>query len=192
MNVSDGGKQPFMRPTRWDGEDFSMVTSAGLQKGLKKLLEDRKVDATGLKRDDMVKIVSEMRDFKFQKTRVEELILSKGHRVMFLPKFHCELNPIECVWCQAKQFTRSHCDYSFLNLEKIIDEALDSVSLELMRKYFRKVREYHRAYREGNTMGKEMQTILKHLKAIAECLNSQRHNFTIKKKFKNLVNSFFS
>ena len=140
----------------------------------------------------MVKIVSEMRDFKFQKTRVEELILSKGHRVMFLPKFHCELNPIERVWCQAKQFTRSHCDYSFPNLEKIIDEALDSVSLELMRKYFRKVREYHRAYREGNTMGKEMQTILKHLKAIAECLNSQRHNFTIKKKFKNLVNSFFS
>ena len=66
-----------------------------------------------MKRDDMVKIVSEMRDFKFQKTRVEELILSKGHRVMFLPKFRCELNPIERVWCQAKQFTRSHCDYSF-------------------------------------------------------------------------------
>ena len=49
MNVSDGGKQPFMRPTRWDGEDFSMVIFAGLQKGLKKLLEDRKVETTGLK-----------------------------------------------------------------------------------------------------------------------------------------------
>ena len=42
MNVSDGGKQPFMRPTRWDGEDQSMVTCEGLQKGLKRLLEDRK------------------------------------------------------------------------------------------------------------------------------------------------------
>jgi len=35
MNVSDGGKQPFMRNTRWDGEDKSMVTDKGLQKDLK-------------------------------------------------------------------------------------------------------------------------------------------------------------
>jgi len=77
-----------------------------------------------------------MIDFRFQKTRVEEMILSKGHRVMFLPKFHCELNLIERVWCQAEQFTRSHCDYSFPNLEKTIDEAFDSVSLELMKEVF--------------------------------------------------------
>ena len=88
-----------------------MVTCERLQKGLKRLLEDRKIHTKGMKRDDMVKIVSEIIDFRFQKTRVEEMILSKGHRVMFLPKFHCELNPIERVWCQAEQFTRSHCDY---------------------------------------------------------------------------------
>ena len=35
-----------------------------------------------------------------------------------------------------------HCDYSFSNLEKIIDTALDVVSVQLIRKYFRKVREY--------------------------------------------------
>ena len=66
----------------------------------------------------MVKKVQEMTDFKFQKTKVEETILNQGHRVMFIPKFHCELNPIEHVWCQAKHYTRSHCDYSFPNLEK--------------------------------------------------------------------------
>ena len=47
MNVSDGGKQPFMRPTRWDGEDQSMVACEGLQKGLKRWLEDRKIDTKG-------------------------------------------------------------------------------------------------------------------------------------------------
>ena len=184
MNVSDVGKQLFMRSTRWDGEDKPMITSAGLRKGLKSLLEDRRIDTTGMRREEMIKVVSEMRDFKYQKTRVEELILSRDHRVMFIPKFHCELNPIERVLCHAKRYTRSHCDYSFPHLEKIIDEALDSVSLELIRNYFRKIREYHRAYREGNTLGKEMQTIKKNLKVIAECQNSQRHNLIFLRNLK--------
>ena len=165
INVSDGGKQPFMRDTVWDGKPQKMVTSSGDQKGLKSLLAERGVNTTGLKKEDLIKIVEEMRDFKFQKTKVEETILNQGHRVMFIPKFHCELNPIERVWCHAKHYTRTHCDYSFPNLEKIIDTALDSVSIELIRKYFRKVREYQRAYREGNALGKEMHNILKKYKS---------------------------
>jgi len=47
-------------------------------------------------------------------------------------------------------------------LEKIIDTALDSVTIELMRKYFRKIREYQRAYREGNTLGKEIKILKKY------------------------------
>ena len=86
---------------------------------------------------------------------------------MFIPKFHCELNPIEHVCCRAKQYTRSNCDYSFVNLEKIIDTALDAVSVELIRKYFKKVREYHRAYRE------EIQMILK--KYICTCMMQENN-----------------
>ena len=172
MNISDGGKQPFLRDTIWDGKPQKLVTSSGIQKELKSLLEERGVNITGLKKEDMIKIVEDMRDFKFQKTKVEELILNQGHRAMFIPKFHCELNPIERVWCRAKQYTRSHCDYSFSTLEKIVDTALDTVSVELIRKYFRKVREYQRAYREGNTLGKEMQTILKKYKSHRRVLES--------------------
>ena len=161
MNVSDGGKQPFLRDTIWDGKLQKLVTEEGIQKGFKSLLEERGVNTAKLKKDEMIKIVEEMRDFKFQKTKVEEMILSKGHRVMFIPKFHCELNPIERVWCHAKQYTRTHCDYTFAGLEKTIDAALNSMTVELVRKYFRKVREYQRAYREGNIVGKEMQNTLK-------------------------------
>ena len=39
-----------------------------------------------------------------------------GHRAIFIPKFHCELNPIECCWCHSKRYTRSHCDYTFPGL----------------------------------------------------------------------------
>ena len=161
MNLSDGGKQLFLRETVWDGKLQKPIISTGFQKGLKTLLEERGVSTIGLKKEDMVEKVEQTRDFKFQKTKVEEMILNQGHMVMFLPKFHCELNPIERVWCHAKHYTRSHCDYSFPNLEKIIDTALDSVTVDLIRKYFRKVREQQRAYIKGNTFGKEMQKILK-------------------------------
>ena len=40
-----------------------------------------------MQKDDMIKILQEIRDFKFQKTKVEELILKRGHRVMFIPNF---------------------------------------------------------------------------------------------------------
>ena len=72
MNVSDGGKQPFLRDTIWDGRPQKLVTVSGVQKGLKTLLEERGISTVGLKKEDMVKKVQEMRDLKFQKTKVEE------------------------------------------------------------------------------------------------------------------------
>ena len=35
-----------------------------------------------------------------------EEVEALGHRVLFYPNFHCELNFIERYWCRAKWFTR--------------------------------------------------------------------------------------
>ena len=51
----------------------------------------------------------------------------------FIPKFHCELNPIERVWAHSKKYTRAHCDYSFNGLEVMINPALKSVTPDLIR-----------------------------------------------------------
>ena len=75
----------------------------------------------------MIKILEEMRDLKFQKTRVEELILSKGHRVISFPNFIVRL--IQLNVCGVNQYTRAQCDYSFLGLEKTLGAALDSVDV---------------------------------------------------------------
>ena len=48
MNVRDGGKQPFLRDTVWDGHVQRMVTAEGLQKGLRTVLEERGVDTKGM------------------------------------------------------------------------------------------------------------------------------------------------
>jgi len=40
---------------------------------------------------------SQQEDFVSQESMVETLIKGAGHECIFLPKFHCELNPIEMV-----------------------------------------------------------------------------------------------
>jgi len=72
----------------------------------------------------------EIHDFKYEKTKLETLLALHGYKGFFLPKFHCELNPIEREWAHSKKYTRAHCDYSFKGLEQHIHLALDSVSLE--------------------------------------------------------------
>ena len=68
---------------------------------------------------------------------------------MFMPKLHYEIKHIDCVWCHAKHFTMVNCDYTFQGLENTSKKALDSVSVELIRKYSSKVRENHKAFRNN-------------------------------------------
>ena len=58
-----------------------------------------------------------------------------GFSVIFLPKFHCELNFIEQCWGYAKRVYR-HFPASLkeADLERNVIEALDSVPLVSMRR----------------------------------------------------------
>jgi len=42
-------------------------------------------------------LLSKQNDFQLQVSLLEQKIIAKGHICTFLPKFHCELNPIEMV-----------------------------------------------------------------------------------------------
>ena len=84
---------------------------------------------------------------------------------LFFPKFHCEMNSIECVWAQAKWYTRAHCNYSYVGLQKTVGPGLDSVDTKLIRKYFRKARDYIMAYREGHVPGRELEDAVKKCKS---------------------------
>ena len=142
-----------------------MVFSDGTPKGMKRILEERGVNTKGMKAEKMREVLGEMSDFKYEKTKVEKLVSSRGHRAIFIPKFHCELNPIESCWCHSKHYTRSHCDYTFPGLLATINASLNSVTLDMIRKFFRKTREIMRAYREGLTPGPEMAKALKTYKS---------------------------
>ena len=154
MNVKPGGKQAKLRDTinPLNGRPQKLVDSAGIPKGMKNILEERGVDTSKMKAERMKEILRSHHDFKYEKTKVERyLINEKKHRVLFIPKYHCEFNPIERVWGQSKKTTRATCNYSFQQLEKMVEPALDRISVSLIRKYYRKARDFMLSYENGVT-----------------------------------------
>ena len=75
-------------------------------------------------------------DFAEQESALEMLCHSRGFEVLFLPKFHCELNFIEQCWGHSKRAYRQYPPTSKEDdLEKNLLSAVESVPLEIMRRY---------------------------------------------------------
>lgn len=115
----------------------------------------------------MTRVLSLQPDFLAEKPLLQLLIEQAGHKCIFLPKFHCELNPIEMVWGQAKR-RESHVlilpsglcpdiyikpgfreltDGSFARAKVLVPECLDHVSTANIRRYFQHCYRYMDAYR---------------------------------------------
>lgn len=164
MNVNPGGKQRVMRDTIWQGKAQSMTFSLGIPKGMKRVLQERGIDTTGMNADKMREVLGNHYDFKNEKSMLEHFLVEKGHIPIFLPKYHPELNPIERVWAQLKRYTKGHCKYTLPSLRKNIPLAYDSVTLENIQNHFRKVRHFMFGYLEGLAPGKELDEALKKYK----------------------------
>ena len=55
-------------------------------------------------------------DFVGQKSRLHDVVEARGHQVLFLPKFHCELNFIEMYWATTKMKTRRRETFTWPSL----------------------------------------------------------------------------
>jgi len=118
MNKSNGGKQRKQKDTvipmnnpkiECCGKPQKMTTESGEPKGLQQTLEERGFNVQELQAKCspicpfesnnccMACLLSKQDDFHFQESLLEQKLKAKGHMCVFLPKFHCELNPIEMV-----------------------------------------------------------------------------------------------
>ncbi|KAK3820326.1 MAG: hypothetical protein J3Q66DRAFT_429196 [Benniella sp.] len=68
-------------------------------------------------------------------------------RLILYPKFHCELNFIEMYWGLVKRVTRSGYHSSPKSLRSALPGALDSVSIETIRRFAGRSFRYMEAYR---------------------------------------------
>ena len=75
---------------------------------MKTILIERRIDARGMKLESMRKKLASHPDFHDEQPEIANFLKRKGHACLFLPRFHCELNPIENGWAQAKRYTRAH------------------------------------------------------------------------------------
>jgi hypothetical protein len=87
-----------------------MTTEASEAKGLQQTLKERGFSVRGMgvkcapvclfENNDccMAQLLSKQDNFQNQESLLEQTIKARGHYCVFLPKFHCKLNPIEMVY----------------------------------------------------------------------------------------------
>ncbi|KAI0039257.1 hypothetical protein FA95DRAFT_1585324 [Auriscalpium vulgare] len=125
--LADGTPQPLYFP-----DDHEL---AGCFKGMARLLEER-----GFLQPD----------FEAVQSLLETCCRSRGYDVVFLPKFHCELNPIEQCWGAAKRKYREFpASSKEADLEENVRKAMESVSLLSMRRFATRARRFVDAYHKG-------------------------------------------
>jgi hypothetical protein len=89
-------------------------------------------------------------DFATEDTIVEETCEARGYDMIFLPKFHCELNPIEQCWGYAKQrYRKLPRSSSDTDLERNVLQVLDEIPLSTIRRYCQRLLRFTDAYHRG-------------------------------------------
>ena len=164
MNLHPGGKQGMLREAFMHGEGLPQPMSfakdyynrklASKPKGIKRVLKEHVLwperglvlkcptthNQPGCSPEGgccACRVLGAERDFRDQKGRLQEEVETLGHRILFYPKFHCELNFIERYCCQAKWVARENCGYDFEALKATVPEALALVTNASIRGFYR-------------------------------------------------------
>lgn len=112
----------------------------------------------------MGKVLSLQADFLAEKPQLQLVIEAAGHKCYFLPKFHCELNPIEMYWGWVKirelnspvpssdiltspAGLRVLADGTFPTARRLVPEILGACPTKVIRAFYRKTWRYMDAYR---------------------------------------------
>ncbi|KAF8594420.1 hypothetical protein BDV93DRAFT_459013, partial [Ceratobasidium sp. AG-I] len=105
-------------------------------------------------------------DFETRDTIIEELARDWGSKVIFLPKYHCELNPIEQCWGYAKAKYRLNKESGTqAKLEENMLSAVYSVPQDTIRKFFACSRRFLDAYTTGKNGAEAVEWVNKKFKS---------------------------
>lgn len=123
----------------YEGEIFKGTTKLLLERGL---TEEAKLKGScknfkcekGATQCCQRRVLYNQPDFRDQESSLEIACKARGFEVIFLPKFHCELNFIEQCWGHAKRVYRQYPPSSKEDdLERNVLAALESVPVATMR-----------------------------------------------------------
>lgn len=181
MNVNPGGKQPIIRSTTWNNNVQHMAFRSGrlkgVPKGMKQVLTERRLLHPGkMVKKDYMNVLGECKDFKEEKSILEDWVGKKNHTFLFLPRFYCELNPIELTWCWLKQKLRADPPQKLKSMRKSVDNLLANIPSGLPHKWCNHVNKWRAAY-QSNTSGPDASAMMA---AIKKKQRSHRRSTTAK------------
>ena len=64
---------------------------------------------------------------------VDKMALDNGHKVVRLPPYHCQYNPIELIWGQVKAYVAKRNTFKLATLKPLIEESITRISKENWR-----------------------------------------------------------
>ena len=105
--------------------------------------------------------MSRHRAFESSNNSQLELLAAKYNvKIIWCPKFHCELNPIEGFWCDLKWFVRKFNDQDFKRLNGLIIQGMErfeekKLSFKLWRRLWKSPEMYH----EGSSYQQVLQSL---------------------------------
>ncbi|ESK81211.1 hypothetical protein Moror_2257 [Moniliophthora roreri MCA 2997] len=170
MNKSNGGAQRKQKDTiipdsnpdpQFCGKVQKMTTESGEAKGLQQVLEERSFNVKKMcakckpvcpfENEDccMARLLSKQGDFMNQKSLLELKIEQAGHYCIFLPKFHCELNPIEMGWVKYRYWEIPK--KNFQEAKDAMLECLDSCPTDVIQRFINQSWRFMDAYQKGLT-----------------------------------------
>lgn len=84
-------------------------------------------------------------------TKLEDLAKKYNVKITYLPKFHCELNPIEGLWCYSKQYVRKRTNQQFDIMIQLISDSREEflkkfVHMKLWRRFWRVILAYRKNF----------------------------------------------
>lgn len=172
MNVSDGGKQPlFEQSIEANGKRVLLYTqkiedneTVNVPKGLWRIACELGVvqHDKHYSKAELIDILSQFECFE-KKPKLQRVIEAYCHMCMFLPKFHCELNPVERVFSVIKRFVRERCTYKMDGLTKNLSLALQCLNINQLRRFSHRCDRYIAAYSSG-VPSKDMEDVVKCMK----------------------------
>ncbi|KAF9256885.1 hypothetical protein L218DRAFT_975291 [Marasmius fiardii PR-910] len=135
-------------PQFW-GQIQTMTLPDGKGKGLQ--WECKLVCPTSNTDCCMARLLSKQDDFTHQISMLETLIKELGHECLFLPKFHCELNPIEMYWGWCKHRYREKPKPTFTTAKEVMIKWLDACLAEVIWKFINHSFRFMSTYCSGLT-----------------------------------------
>ncbi|KAG8175766.1 hypothetical protein JTE90_029251 [Oedothorax gibbosus] len=83
---------------------------------------------------ELLSIVLNVRS-QYESYRIDNLAALHGHTVIRLPPYHCELNSIEFIWSQVKDYIASNnTTFKEDEVMRLTHEAIDNITPELWTK----------------------------------------------------------